>query len=1358
MTCIVVPVLVICHLKFYSLNLETWLTCVLALVIFWAQELKLVPRMNFASSGYKSVNPPLPKLIDLRFAEERHPIITGQLGGPRMPHHDELPTHLIGDSDAMLTLKDWAEARETQYPLCLLLGDYGTGKTITCQKLVRDLQSSQPHDAASRPVLYFDLRNLNTTDANTGAAQQVNNAMVVCAANDWMVNGQTIEAQDIHTWINRGALVVFDGLDDFLAHCTPRNGTLFTDSLRSLVLNSSASPSDYTLRPQVLISSRRQCFPTLDAMSGHFTDGWDAFEDHIKVVELRYFSPTVVTDYLSGELARLGSPEADSNEAISLLTSQKDLLRIAQRPYILSWLPQVLLDMASDLKLGRQFRVVDVYEKLANAWLNHEYVMGVNYGVNNEQSSISVSDKLSLLPEVAGAMQRYCTNMLSRAQLDQVMRDWYKSHASCHSSQDEVLESQLNEVRNATMLTHMVNDTFRFSHTSQFEYFLAVYLFKALRENKPERWHVSTPSALTLEFLGQLIAESQDPRSPIKLPEHEPRVIETLQHWVQRPDAETNTIILNYVLHQLDQANDPDTVPDLTGIRLEGAHLNDLHIRADWHLNLSGADFSNAVMPQSILDNCDLSRAAFVGAAMPESCILNSMLVDTKFDQATLRDVTFRMCNMTGSSFSSVDSLRLSVIRCVGTPPILADLAGTTVTPLTPSTPPDGARLVLSGIDPGLVLSVAWSPDGKYVASGAGDHLLRLWQADTGRPVGEPFKGHTGAVRSIAWSPDGKHLVSGGGDGTVRVWDTWTHDEVACWNHDVKSVRTVAWSPDGKRLVSGGDDGKIRIWSQTSPGPLAVQNSQYKIVRSVAWSTNGGLVSVGDDGAIHVWDPDTLDERTPYHADHIHKLRSVAWSPDGKYLVFGGNDRKVSVLDVRRGKIIAAMQGHSDSVWSVAWTSDGSHVVSCADDHTVRFWDMATGESRLLSGHTDAVWSVACSPTDPTSIVSGSDDSTVRVWNAETGIATTIISGCTSAAWSVTWSADGQTLTSGTGDHTVRVWSRDTGRNIATLDGHTSSVRAVAWSPVKGSPLLASTGDETICLWDFSTKQPTVDALIGHKGPVWSLAWNPDGKCLASGGDDGQILVWDTNEKSSYATEGHKGAIRSVAWSPDGMHLASAGDDGQIRVWKKAAPLKPVAKWSCNDDLIAIRSVAWSPDSSCLVSGGNDHVVHLWLNPYKGRSNEIKLAGHTDSVRSVGWSPNGERIVSGSDDSTVRVWDVKKCSQSMIMRGHTGSVWSVAWSPDGSVIASGGGDGIIYLWDPETREDIRRLVRLPDFPTADTHNAVTWGAENALIWASAEAWRFLEWVLPTSEARPAQKLPAEFFTSPLWQPRSSNQE
>jgi len=598
------------------------------------------------------------------------------------------------------------------------------------------------------------------------------------------------------------------------------------------------------------------------------------------------------------------------------------------------------------------------------------------------------------------------------------------------------------------------------------------------------------------------------------------------------------------------------------------------------------------------------------------------------------------------------------------------------------------------------VFSVAFSPDGKILASSSWDKTIILWDVEKGQAIGQPLQGHSDSVYSVAFSPDGKILASGSRDNTTRLWDVEEGQVLGqpLQGHSA-DVYSVAFSPDGKHLASGSGDKTIRLWDvekgQALGQPLQGHSAD---VYSVAFSPDGKILASGSvDKTIRLWDVEKGQALGQPLQGHSSVVTSVAFSPDGKHLASGSGDKTIILWDVEKGQALGQpLQGHFDRVWSVAFSPDGKILASGSGDKTIILWDVEKGQAlgQPLQGHSDEVFSVAFSP-DGKHLASGSGDKTIILWDVEKGHALgQPLQGHFSLVSSVAFSPSGKILASGSTDGTIRLWNVEKGHALAQpLQGHSNYVSSVTFSP-DGKILASGGGDKTIRLWDLEKRHALGQPLQEHSGEVLSVAFSPDGKILASGGEDKTIRLWDVEKGQALGQplQGHSSWVSSVALSPDGKRLASGSWDKTIRLWdvEKRHALGQPLQWHSDK----VSSVAFSPDSKILASGGYDGTVRLW-DVEKGQALDQPLQGHSHWVISVALSPDGKILASGSGDNTIRLWDVEKgYALGQPLQGHSNFVMSVAFSPDGKILASGSEDKTVRLWDVNPESWVKKACAI----------------------------------------------------------------
>ncbi|RXW23195.1 hypothetical protein EST38_g2668 [Candolleomyces aberdarensis] len=288
----------------------------------------------------------------------------------------------------------------------------------------------------------------------------------------------------------------------------------------------------------------------------------------------------------------------------------------------------------------------------------------------------------------------------------------------------------------------------------------------------------------------------------------------------------------------------------------------------------------------------------------------------------------------------------------------------------------------------------------------------------------EPFRAwraHFPRIPAVFTNGDGRWIASGSGDGMVRVWDATTGQVQSVLEGHIEIVLSVAFSSDGTLIASGSYDESVRVWDMATGKVRSVLEGHTDWVRSVAFSSDGTrIASASDDRSVRLWDMSTGMVQSILK-DHTGAVTSVAFSNDGTRLASGSKDKSVRVWDVSTGKVQSVLEGHTLSVCSVVFSSDGTRIVSGSDDKSVRVWDMSTGMTQSsLEDHTGGVNSVAFL-SDGTRIASGSDNKSVRLWDVTTGKVQSVLEGHKSRVWSAAFSSDGTRIVSGSGDKSIRV-------------------------------------------------------------------------------------------------------------------------------------------------------------------------------------------------------------------------------------------------------------------------------------------------------------------------------------------------
>ena len=602
--------------------------------------------------------------------------------------------------DGLNYLLDWTISPNAPL-LFALLGEYGMGKTITCQRLAVELEKKRAEDPTWPIPLYFDLRNVTGLDKGVPDQQAI---IEECIRRGWHKDssGETYSFTAVAHLLDQGAVLILDGLDEVLVKLNEADGQTFTNQLLKLVDDSltrrKQNPALSQGRPRLLLSCRTQYFRSLRDQKNHFTgqERGDHNADAYLALLLLPFSEEQVQRYLANAL-----PETDPERLLDTLRAVHNLEELTRRPYTLKLVAELIPDIERDRAEGRIVHGVSLYRKMAQRWLERD----------QGKHHIKPEHKMRLAAHLAAELWRAGKRIIQASDLEAWFHRWLDSQPDLRLRYARLHPDQLEEdLRTATFLARQDAELpqdcgFRFAHSSMQEFFLADYLFTAIENNTPEDWTMDRPSRETLDFLGQRLAEANNPA-----------LLTTLQAWRKSYRPKVSELLLDYALLALAKGW---PMPILHGMDLQGAQLRGWEIglkqepmpigrlariqeqpsppgrgqgegKIAVKLDLGPANFSGADLREARFHGANLDGANFSNARLNWAEFHHADLRRASFNQAQLTAAIFRHSRLDQADWNAVQAYRCQFLFCEDAP---QNLSQTLQAPLQPKVQPEQWRL-----------------------------------------------------------------------------------------------------------------------------------------------------------------------------------------------------------------------------------------------------------------------------------------------------------------------------------------------------------------------------------------------------------------------------------------------------------------------------------------------------------------------------------------------------------------------------------------------------------------------------------------------------------------------------------------
>jgi eukaryotic-like serine/threonine-protein kinase len=573
------------------------------------------------------------------------------------------------------------------------------------------------------------------------------------------------------------------------------------------------------------------------------------------------------------------------------------------------------------------------------------------------------------------------------------------------------------------------------------------------------------------------------------------------------------------------------------------------------------------------------------------------------------------------------------------------------------------------------VVAVAFSADGRRVATGSTDQTVRIWDPESGETV-RVLRGAESTIEDVAWSPDGKWVASS--EQVICVWDV---ESGALLQKLPRPAFRLSFSRDGRWLASGSMTGALRVWDTVSWQQVVEAKPHGDRLSAIAFHPDGTqAITVGWDGLVKFWRLPSWQEMRSLD-DHHAPVVTAAYSADGRWLLTGDSDVTLFVRSAADGSIEHAIRMPEGSRWmSAFFTPDGRRIVTGTNDGVIRVWHATSG---VLLDAIDAIvegklFDSALSPDGVTVATVGLR--TGDIWRLDAIGGYRLLRGLRHDLTAVNpglYSGDGNQFAAGTelaatGANTLHVWDVASGAELRSWDVPKSTYILAA--DAKLSRMVTGYAHEGATLWNATTGQQIATLEpAGH----WArtVAMSRDGERVIVGSDDGLLRSFHGDSGAPLGSPiAVDDRVTAIALGPREDRLAATDARGRVHVFELASHAA-ILEFQAHPTWI--EDVEYSRDGAWLVTAGRqDHIAKVW-NAATGELRAV-LAGHGDNLTRASFSPDAALVATASADNTARLWDA---ATGQALRTIRGPAYSARFSPDGTQLFTSGVRDFMALWD-----------------------------------------------------------------------------
>ena len=515
------------------------------------------------------------------------------------------------------------------------------------------------------------------------------------------------------------------------------------------------------------------------------------------------------------------------------------------------------------------------------------------------------------------------------------------------------------------------------------------------------------------------------------------------------------------------------------------------------------------------------------------------------------------------------------------------------------------------------------------------DGSIRIWDYKSASTVKILDSSQNNRLFTIAFSPDGEYLASGGDDGVIRIWNLINGNVEKELVDHTDIISSLYFSPNGSELVSGSKDGTIKIWRINESKTVRTIHSGSSEVNDVKLFQNKVIFSavrINNGEALSIFDYESGKKLAGFEG-HSNSAHDISISSNASIFASAGSDETIRIQNLETHQLVHVCIGHTARISSIDVNPNGDLLVSGSEDETIRLWDTKSGKCiKILSGYINPVWSLSWNKID-NFLAIGSSDNFIRIWNVQDKKWHKAIKAHKRRIRALSYNLDGSILFSGSGDRSLRAWEGANFNIVKLIGSHRSEVMALAISP--DSKLIVSGSYRRILIWDIHSSK-IVTILHKHKGIARSICFNPDGTLLAIASDDKNFRIWDTNSWECVCeVSAHSKIINKIAFNPNGNLLFTSGNDNIVIVWN-VSTFQIIAIFESTRQ---IKTFSVHPNEEILVLG-SERNIEFWNIPSHKKYEQLSNV-HENRIRAIEFNSLGKLFASGSQDGTIKIWDFK---------------------------------------------------------------------------------------------------------------------